>query len=112
MRCCQIPCVSAESLKACALIGLLLLAAEGKAESMAVNLLIWEICGGTQNALTGTATLKQCEHNVESLALNAVRQDQSGERFSLFLEDWELARVALSCHFALDVLRQEMHEAW
>ena len=81
MRCCQIPCVSAESLKACALIGLLLLAAGGKAESMVVNLLIWEICGGTlaQNALTGTATLKQCEHNVESLALNAVRQDQSGE---------------------------------
>ena len=82
MRCCQIPCVSAESLKACALIGLLLLAAGGKAESMVVNLLVWEICGGTlaQNALTGTATLKQCEHNVESLALNAVRQDQSGEK--------------------------------
>ena len=33
MRCCQIPVVSAEMLKACALIGLHLLAAEGEAGS-------------------------------------------------------------------------------
>ena len=38
--------------------------------------------------------------------------DQSGEKISLFLEDWELARVALSCHIALDMLCQEVHEAW
>ena len=38
-------------------------------------------------------------------------QDQSGEKISLFLEDWELARVALSCHIALVMLCQEMHEA-
>ena len=31
---------------------------------------------------------------------------------SLFLNDWELAKVALSCHMALDMLCQEMHEAW
>ena len=30
---------------------------------------------------------------------------------SLFLEDLELARVAFSCHMALDVLCQEMLEA-
>ena len=30
---------------------------------------------------------------------------------SLFLEDWELARVALSCHMALDLLCQEMRDA-
>ena len=29
-----------------------------------------------------------------------------------FLKDWELVRVALSCHMALDILCQEMHEAW
>ena len=34
-----------------------------------------------------------------------------GEVVSLFLEDWELARVALSCHVALDMLCQEMHTA-
>ena len=31
---------------------------------------------------------------------------------SLFPEDWELSSVALSCHIALDMLCQEMHEAW
>ena len=77
----------------------------------------WETCGNTValKALTGTATLSyglkakalllQSEHNVESLALNAMGQDQ-------LLEDWELARVALSCHMALDLLCQEMHETW
>ena len=39
-----------------------------------------------------------------SLALNAMGQDQSGEKISLFLEDWELTRVALSCHVALDLV--------
>ena len=27
-------------------------------------------------------------------------------------KDWELARVALGCHVALDMMCQEMHEAW
>ena len=36
----------------------------------------------------------------------------SGERVSLFQEDWELARMVLSCHVALGMLCQEMHEAW
>ena len=31
---------------------------------------------------------------------------------SLLLKEWELARVALSCHIALDMLCQEMREAW
>ena len=35
-----------------------------------------------------------------------------GDNISLFLKDWELAKVALSCHMALDMLCQEMHEAW
>ena len=50
-----------------------------------------------QQALTGTATLcrglkcegtssSECEHNVESLAPSVMRQDQSGEKNSLFLE--------------------------
>ena len=52
----------------------------------------------------GTSS-EQCEHNVESRALNVMEQDQSGEKISLFVEDWELAR-------ALDLMCQEMHEAW
>ena len=32
-------------------------------------------------------------------------------RSLFFLQDWELAKVALSCHVALDMLCQEMNEA-
>ena len=35
----------------------------------------------------------------------------TGEKVSLFLEDWELAKVAFSCHIALDMLCEEMQEA-
>ena len=60
----------------------------------------------------GASFFEQYEHNVESLALNIIGQIWSGEEISLFLEDWVLARVALSRHIALDLLCQEMHEAW
>ena len=60
----------------------------------------------------GTSSSEQCEYNVESLVLSVMGQDQTGEKISLFLEDWELAKVALSCHSALDMLCQEMNEAW
>ena len=34
-------------------------------------------------------------------------------RISLFMQDWELAKVALSCHMALDMLCQEiLVDAW
>ena len=33
-------------------------------------------------------------------------------KISLFLEDWELAKVAMICLMALDMLCQEMYEAW
>ena len=49
---------------------------------------------------------------MESLALHVIGLDWSGGKVSLFLEDWELARVAFHCHVALDMLCQEMHEAW
>ena len=52
------------------------------------------------------------EHSVESLALHVIGLYWSGEKVSLLLEDWELARVALSCHVALDMSCQEMHDAW
>ena len=32
-------------------------------------------------------------------------------RSPFFMKDWELAKVALSCHMAQDMLCQEMHEA-
>ena len=45
-------------------------------------------------------------------ALHVIGSCGPGEKISLFLKDWELAKVALSCHMALDMLCQEMHEAW
>ena len=36
----------------------------------------------------------------------------TGDKISLFLRDWGLTKVALSCHMALDMLCQEMQEAW
>ena len=55
-----------------------------------------------QIAVTGTATLSHGPK--ESLAPDVMVQDESGEKSSLCLEDWELARVALSFHIALDML--------
>ena len=34
-----------------------------------------------------------------------------GGKISLFLQDWELSKVAKSCHMALDMLCQ-MHRVW
>ena len=44
-------------------------------------------------------------------ALHVIRLYGPGDKISLFLKDWKLAKVALSCHMALDMLCQEMQEA-
>ena len=36
--------------------------------------------------------------------------DQATWLIAHFLQDWEVAEVALSCHIALDMLRQELHD--
>ena len=46
------------------------------------------------------------EHS-ECRAIEVVGQDWSSEVVALFLDDWELGRVALSCHMAMDLLCQE-----
>ena len=40
-------------------------------------------------------------------ALHVIGLYGPGDKISLFLQDWELAKVALSCHMALDMLCQE-----
>ena len=88
------PCVSAGTLKACALIGLHLSAAEDEAGSSGSQSPdsgdIWrygcpkspdwdsDVESWTESE--GTCSSEQCEHNVESLALSVVEQDESGER--------------------------------
>ena len=56
------------------------------------------------------------EDNVCNEALHVIGLYGPGDKvslsLSLLLKYWELARVALICHMALDVLCQEMHEAW
>ena len=65
----------------------------------------WDGNVGSWTEGEGTSSSEQCEHNVGSFALNLLVQDQASEK-------WELARAALGCHIALDMLYQEMHEAW
>ena len=108
------PFVSAETLKACALIGLHLLAAgdeAGSSGSQSPDLgdLRRQGCPksphreGDVESWTeseGTSSSDQCEHNVESLTLNATGQDQSGGMISLFswrignLRGWLLAATS------------------
>ena len=51
----------------------------------------------------GTSSYEEYETNV-------IGQNWSGEMVSVLLEDWELARAALSCHLLQDLLCQEMQE--
>ena len=51
----------------------------------------------------GTSSSELREHNIESLALRVIGLGKTGQAkrsLSLFLEDGDLARVALSCHIA------------
>ena len=52
------------------------------------------------------------ESNVCNEALHVIGLYGPGDKISFFLKDWELAKVASSCHMALDMLCQEMQEAW
>ena len=52
------------------------------------------------------------EHDAWNLFLDIVEQSRSGMLVVSFLEDEELARTALSCHLAMDILCQEMQAAW
>ena len=53
---------------------------------------VWSSNGVEWAGSEDTSTLEYYEHNVD------VGQKWSSEVISLFLEDWEVGRVALSCH--------------
>ena len=111
---------------ACALIGLHLMAAESASGSSGgqspdsgdmwrhgcPKSPDWDSDGESWSEREGLSSSDFREHNVECPALHVIGQNWSNEKVSLFLEDWELARVALSRHTALDMLCQEMREAW
>ena len=89
------PSIPIETAKACALIGLHMTAEENA----------WRSDSGSS-----ASSSSSCEDNVGNDALYVVGLHGSGDTIALFLQDWEVAKVALSCHIALDMLCQEMHE--
>ena len=121
------PFVPAETLEACALIGLHLTAAGSESRSSSS-------CGvfspelGEIPELSGpryplwkeeaycsendsTLSSEVYEHNSECRALEVIGQDCSSEVVAFLSKDWELEREALSCHMAMDLLCQEMRDA-
>ena len=50
------------------------------------------------------------ENNVGNGALCGVGLHGFGDVIAHYLQDWEVARVALSCHIASDMLCQELHD--
>ena len=50
------------------------------------------------------------EHNVGNGALFVIGPNRSGGAIAHFLQDWEVANVALSCRIALDLQCQELYE--
>ena len=121
------PFFSADVLKECALIALHLIAEEGRDGENGCH-----APGLVRRLESGAAQRVQCERVKANLgrktkvcllvalekAMRATMRCTSsgckglGGRICLFLKDWELGKVALSCHMALDKLCQEMHEAW
>ena len=73
---------------------------------------MWESEGEAWSEDEDVSSSASREGNVRNDALHVVGLYRPGEEISLFVEDCELAKVALSCHVALDMLCQEMHEAW
>ena len=72
----------------------------------------WESEGEARSEDKGVSSSACREGNVCNEALHVIGLYGPGDKISLFLKDWNLAKVALSLHMALDMLCQEMHEAW
>ena len=110
-------------MKACALIGLYMMAEESAfrsdsdfspirrhVEVWLPKNLVWSSGGDHWAGSEGTSSLEHYEHNVDNLDLEVVGQNWSSEVVSLFLEDCAVGRVALSSHMAMDLLCQEMRD--
>ena len=119
------PFVLTETLRACALIGPHLVTAGGESgSSSSCGVFSPELggipgLGGARYPLwkddvscsASGRTSGVYEHNSECRAVTVIGQDWSSEVVALFLEDWELGRVALCCHMAMDLLCREMRDA-
>ena len=73
---------------------------------------MWESEGEAWSEDESASSSDSRGSNVCNEALHVIWLFRPCDKISFFLKDWELARVALSCHMALDMLCQETHEAW
>ena len=64
---------------------------------------VWSSNGVGRAGSEEPSSLEYYEHNVGSLAVEVLGQHWSSEAISLFVEDWEVGRVALSCHLSMDL---------
>ena len=120
----RLPCFSADILEKCALIALHIIAEEGRdGDGFRVPGLgdewtlgcpkspMWESEGEAWSEDKSVSSTASHKGNMRNNALHVIGLHGTGDRVSLFLQDWELAKVALTCHMALDTLCQEMDEA-
>ena len=116
------PRVTAETLKACALIGLHMIAGETTRSFSGISPDLGDMwrcdcpksfdCGSDLDVWAEsecTPRHEVYEHTNECVVL-LKSLGRTGQA-SLFFEDWELGRVALCCHMAIDLLCQEMRDA-
>ena len=73
---------------------------------------MWESEGEAWSDDESVSSRGSREGNVGSGALHVIGLYGPGDKISVFLQDWELAKVALSCHMDMDMLCQEMKGAW
>ena len=73
---------------------------------------MWESEGEAWSEDASVSSSGSREGNVCNDALHVIGLSGPGDKISLFLQDWALAKMALSCHMALNMLCQEVHEAW
>ena len=85
-----------EKVKACALIGL--------------HMVIEENSGWSRRKAHLCRRAVRMKTTWCNGALFVIGLHGSGHTIALFLQDWEVAKVALSCHEAMDMLCQELHE--
>ena len=88
------PSIPVGAVKACALVGL--------------HMMIEEKSGRSENG-SSVSSSSSDENNVGNGALFVIGLHGSGDAIALFLQDWEVAKVAF-CHTALDMLCQELHD--
>ena len=73
---------------------------------------MWESEGEAWSEDENESSSGSREGNVCNDALHVIGLYGLGDKIALFLQSWQLAEVAWSCHVALDMLCREMHEAW